>query len=213
MPRILGIDEAGRGALLGPLVVAGVAIERGEEGRLWEMGARDSKTLPRAQRKKVLRTLWQGGLRGWAVVVPPLRIDQENLTRLEYAAMVELLRKTGAEEVVVDPPVGPLALARFLRDLSGEAGLPRERVHGFPHADAQHPVVAAASLLAKVVRDGYVVALRREYGDFGWGYPGERKVQEFLRGWLEKHGELPPVCRKRWRSVQTLFALKLQEGL
>jgi ribonuclease HII len=210
---VLGLDEAGRGAALGPLVVAGVAIEREREGGLWAKGARDSKALSRPRRKEVLRELFCAGLRGWVMVIPPQTIDQASLTLLELGAMAEIVRKLGPDQVVLDPPVGPTALPRFLAAFCRAAGIPRERVCSFPKADAQHPVVAAASLLAKVVRDGHVAALRRLYGDFGWGYPGEGKAQEFLRRWLLAFGELPPICRRRWRSVRALLAQELHDAL
>ncbi|HEC63567.1 MAG TPA: hypothetical protein ENI38_04195, partial [Candidatus Acetothermia bacterium] len=68
--------------------------------------------------------------------------------------------------------------------------------------------VGAASLAAKVVRDAYVTFLREKYGDFGWGYPGEKRVQEFLKEWLERHGEFPEICRTRWRAAQRLLRLQ-----
>lgn len=209
MGLILGIDEAGRGAVLGPLVVAGVVIEAEKQNLLWELGARDSKALSRPRRRKILRALWHEGLRGRVVVIPPLEIDGENLTALELRAMVGLIRWARPEKVVLDPPVGPRAISRFLQTLARESQLPKDIFSAFPHADRDDPVVAAASILAKVVRDGYMEFLRGKFGDIGWGYPGEEKVQKFLRRWVEERGELPPICRKRWRSVQGL-RLKLQ---
>ncbi len=204
------MDEAGRGAVLGPLVVAGVAIEEGKEKLLWDLGARDSKSLARQKRKKILRALWQAGLRGRVVVIPPAEIDQENLTMLELRAMAALIRWGRPEKVVLDPPVGPRAIPRFLRALSQKSGFPQGALWAFPQADKKSAVVAAASVLAKVVRDGYMHALRRRFGDVGWGYPGEEKVQRFIQRWFWEHQELPPICRKRWRSVQGFSLLKLQ---
>lgn len=210
MGIVLGLDEAGRGAVLGPLVVAGVAIEEGKEKVLWDLGARDSKSLARPKRKKILRTLWQEDLRGRVVVIPPAEIDQGNLTVLELQAMAGLIRWGRPEKVVLDPPVGPKAISRFCWALSQETGLPKEALSAFPKADKKNPVVAAASILAKVVRDGYMEVLRQKFGDVGWGYPGEEKVQKFIERWFREHEELPPICRKRWRSVQCFSLLKLQ---
>ncbi|MCS7240506.1 MAG: ribonuclease HII [Candidatus Bipolaricaulota bacterium] len=213
MDLILGIDEAGRGAVLGPLIVAGVIVEAGKEERLWPLGARDSKALSRPRRKTLLRDLWREEVRGRVTVIPPKAIDHGNLTFLELQAMAEIVRKLRPTLVVLDPPVGPQAIPRFVHRFCQEAGIHPSSIRAFPKADAKNPVVATASILAKVVRDGYVGVLHKEFGDFGWGYPGERKVQEFLRGWLATHGEFPSICRKRWRSVQGLRALKLQDGL
>ena len=207
------MDEAGRGAVLGPLIVAGVGIDVGEEKLLWEIGARDSKTLARRNRGRILRALWAAGLRGRVVVILPRQIDAGNLTDLELRAMAELIRRSQPEKVILDPPVGPKAIPRFLEALSQEAGFPRERLEAFPKADKKSPIVAAASILAKVVRDEYMELLRRTFGDIGWGYPGEEKVQKFLEKWVREHQDLPPICRKRWRSVQVFRLPKLQDGV
>ncbi len=203
------MDEAGRGAVLGPLIVAGVLVPESEREKLWSLGVRDSKTIARPRRKAILRRLWTQGARGWAVVIPPEKIETQSLTALELFAMAELIRRLEPDEVVLDPPVGPGALPQFLRGLSQASGFPAEKIRAFPKADQKDPVVAAASLLAKVVRDGYVLFLRRTYGDFGWGYPGERKVQEFLREWIARHGELPPICRQRWHTVSRFLESEL----
>lgn len=211
MAVVLGVDEAGRGAALGPLVVAGVAVDEGDLGALWDLGVRDSKLVPRERRPELVRAVACAGARGRAVVVPAGRIDEESLTELELQAAALLIRALAPDRVVVDAPVAPRAIGRFRDALAALSRLDPERIAAFPHADRTDPAAAAASLLAKVVRDGYVLHLRRTYGDFGWGYPGEPKVRAFLEGWMARHGSLPPICRRRWRSVQALLAPSLLE--
>lgn len=208
---VLGVDEAGRGAVLGPLVVAGAVLPELDLPKLAALNVKESKSVARAKRARLVRELWAFGVRGRAVVIQPNRIDQENLTQLELRAIVELVRFFQPARVIGDPPVPPRAIPRFRQSLAKSTGFAEERILFSPKADVREPLVAAASLLAKVVRDGYVRALRQIYGDFGWGYPGEAKVQEFLAQYMRAHGELPPICRKRWSSVQKTFSLKLQE--
>ncbi len=211
MSLVLGIDEAGRGAVLGPLIVAGVVLPAKDLPRLTTLNIKESKSVTRAQRPVFLRRVWGVGARGRVVVIPPERIDQQNLTQLELMAMVTLINFFGPAQVICDPPVSASAIPRFRRSLSQSTGLAEAQILLFPKADVRVPLVAGASLLAKVVRDAHVRALHRTYGDFGWGYPGEPKVQECLARYMQAHGELPPICRKRWRSVQQAFGLKLQE--
>ncbi len=211
MATVLGVDEAGRGAVLGPLVVAGVAVEEGDLGSLWDLGVRDSKLVPRARRTELVRAVARAGARGRAVVIPAGRIDRENLTALELEAAALLIRALAPSRAVVDAPVAPRAIGQFREALGALSGLDPKRIAAFPRADRTHPAAAAASLLAKVVRDGYVLHLGRAYGDFGWGYPGEPKVRAFLEGWMARQGSLPPICRTRWRSVQVLLAPSLLE--
>ena len=213
----LGIDEAGRGAVLGPLVVAGVAVPEEALDRLSLLGARDSKAVPRGRRREILAGIARAA---WVrtVVIPARAVDEGNLTQLELAAAAQLVRRAISESpepaarhapdlaVVMDAPVGPRAIPGFVTELARRSGLPGEAIAAYPKADAHYPAVAAASLAAKVVRDAYVAFLRGRYGDFGWGYPGERRVREFLEDWLARYGGLPPICRTRWRSVARLRA-------
>ena len=218
--NVLGLDEAGRGAVLGPLVVAGVLVPESNLARLKELGARDSKAVPRGKRKEILSAIARW-FRVRAVVIPARAVDRESLTELELAAAAQLVRHALPEStepvtrhgacvtVVMDAPVHPRAISGFLTELARRSGLPRKALSAYPKADRLHPAVGAASLAAKVIRDAYVAFLRSRYGDFGWGYPGERRVQAFLREWLAENGELPPICRTRWRSVRILLGEKL----
>lgn len=209
VPKLLGVDEAGRGAVLGPLVVAGVLVTEEGLAALRELGARDSKAVSRSKRPGLVRAIARSGTRGRAIVIPADVVDQQNLTDLERDAILALVAALSPDQVVVDTPVGPRGIPDFQANLSFRSGLPREAWAVFPNADRDHPAVAAASLLAKVVRDGYVASLRRQYGDFGWGYPGEPRVRDYLATWLLEHGGFPAICRTRWKCVQDLLLPQL----
>jgi len=206
--RVLGIDEAGRGALLGPLVVAGVLVAEGDLGRLREAGAFDSKGIPRERRREILLRL-RGLLLGARVrIISPREIDEKSLTDLELTAAAELARRFRPHTLVLDAPVPPRAIPRFTERLLREcsrAGAEPDEVIVVPKADRDFPVVGAASLLAKVTRDAFVAHLRRRYGDFGWGYPGEEAAVRFLHAWWERHGDLPPICRRKWATARRLL--------
>jgi len=208
VPLVLGIDEAGRGAVLGPLVVAGVAVDGRLRTRLRELGARDSKSVARQRRREILRKLVRESARGWAIVYPAPQVDANSLTHLEEQAIRTLIERLHPQQVVIDAPVGPTALAGFLGRVRSASTSPVE-ISAYPKADVSDPLVGAASLLAKVVRDGYLDALRAHYGDIGWGYPGEQAVHRFLTAWLTEHGHLPPICRARWASAQALLRPEL----
>lgn len=218
--HVLGIDEAGRGAVLGPLVVAGVMLPRTKLAHLSQLEARDSKSVPREKRKGLLAEIARD-VKIRVIVISARAVDGENLTQLELQAASNLIRRFRSSSdsptdrhplpitVVMDAPVSPRALGGFRDRLAQRCGLPKKELQLYPRADALHPAVGAASLAAKVVRDAYVTFLREKYGDFGWGYPGEKRVQEFLKEWLERHGEFPEICRTRWRAAQRLLRLQL----
>jgi len=226
---VLGLDEAGRGAVLGPLVVAGVLVPEDGLARLVELGARDSKAVPRERRRGLLAAIVQ---EFWirTVVIPAKKVDEKGLTELELIAAARIVRyavsticdqSSAASSsppithhplpitVVMDAPVAPRAIPAFRASLASATGLPEGDFSIYPKADSLHPAVSAASLAAKVIRDAYVVFLHKEYGDFGWGYPGEGKVVEFLTRWLAERGELPSICRTRWRTAKRLLEGKL----
>ena len=226
---VLGIDEAGRGAVLGPLVVAGVLVPEEALPTLVEIGARDSKAIPRGRRRGLLIEIaHRFPVR--TVVIPAKKVDEKGLTELELIAAARIVRyavsticdqSSAASSsppithhpspitVVMDAPVTPRAIPAFRARLASITGLPEGAISAYPKADSLHPAVSAASLAAKVIRDAYVVHFHKRYGDFGWGYPGEGKVVAFLMRWLAERGELPPICRTRWRTVKRLLERKL----
>lgn len=200
---VIGVDEAGRGPVLGPLVVAAVRADPDELARL---GVADSKELAPGRREELAE-----GIRGRAEavaveVVPPGTVDEavrgDGLDGLEARAFARAAEAAGPGPVVADA-VGPDPEA-FARDLEarlpGEA--PVEAAHG---ADGTEPPASAASIVAKVVRDREVAALAEEVGaDVGSGYPSDPATRAFLEDWVEDRGELPPGTRTSWSTAEEL---------
>lgn len=200
--KVLGIDEAGRGPVIGPLVVAGVLIEAQDQERLLSLGVRDSKALSRPRRAELAQEIIQIA-QVQTISIPAERLE-ENLNEIELQAMASLIRELRPDEVYFDVPAPPRGVTRFCQRLRELVG-PQPELFGENHADERWPVVAAASIVAKVERDKAILGLHERYGDFGWGYPSERKVREFLRRWHREHGDLPPCVRRKWRTVQRLL--------
>ncbi len=200
-----GVDEAGRGAVAGPLVVAGVCVEKAELTELRELGVRDSKLLSPKRRDVLYKEI----LRISRVAVPfsiqPAEIDQyvrlgkkyRRLNYLEAIYMARVVDSLDAERVIVD--AADTNAGRFGRDIAGLARKKCEIVSEH-HADRNHVVVSAASIVAKVVRDRAVKSLHRKYGDFGSGYPHDVRTKKFLLAWFELKGFMPDFARKSWKS-------------
>ncbi len=208
MQTVLGLDEAGRGCVIGPLVVAGVLIYAGHHRRLLELGVRDSKRLTRAQRDRLAAQIEQLAHRIVTVEIEPSALE-DNLTEVELGAMGQIIRESKAEQVYLDLPVGPLARERFMQALRESVGTRRFELVAENKADAKYPVVSAASIIAKVYRDRAIERLRQEYGDFGWGYPAEPKTRAFLKEFYERTGRFPECARRKWRTLQKLTELSL----
>ena len=201
---ILGIDEAGRGPVLGPMVVAGFAIRARDLPALQRLGVKDSKVLSRRRRGELAAALADLGALTHLVEIPPAEMDRRNLTDLEleaFAACVEALRPAA---VYADAPVGPRGIPRFRDRLL-------KRLHPLApdltlenRADARFPVVSAASILAKVTRDARVAEHAAVYGEIGSGYPSDPVTRRFLLRWREEKGGVPPIARARWATFQRL---------
>jgi len=205
-----GIDEAGRGPVLGPLVVCGVAIEPGRHGRLARLGLRDSKALPARERERLAAAIRDTGALVRLRVCPARVVDvarrRNELNVLEVKAMAAIIRALAPSHVWVDGlTTRPGAFGRRLEALV----LPvRARVVSESRADERYPLVQAASIIAKVTRDAAISSLAREHGEIGSGYPGDPRTRAFLRRCIAA-GVFPAFVRRSW---STLARLESRDG-
>ncbi|RLG48231.1 MAG: ribonuclease HII [Thermoproteota archaeon] len=195
-----GIDEAGRGAVIGPLVIACITIPSDTEHELLDLGVKDSKLLTPVERERLFDQICSKASSIFVRKVQPAEIDRalsgKGLNHLEARIMAELLEKTSASVVYVDAPQSkPRSFETLLRFLSGS----RVEIIAEPFADKKYPLVSAASIIAKVVRDREVGKLRDVYGDFGSGYPSDEKTRKFLAN-LISADEVPPIVRRSWQT-------------
>lgn len=200
-----GIDEAGRGSVAGPLVVAGVCVEKADLAELKELGVRDSKLLSPQKRGTLYTEILRLSRNAIPFYIQPEEIDEyvrrgkkyRRLNYLEAIYMAKVVDSLDADKVIVD--AADTNPGRFGREIAELARRKCEIVSEH-HADRNHVVVSAASIVAKVERDRAVEKLRRKYGDFGSGYPHDARTKKFLLNWLEVKGFKPDFARKSWKS-------------
>jgi len=200
-----GIDEAGRGCVVGPLVVAGVSADPGGVEQLKEIGVKDSKQLSPPARRTLYGEILKVCARTYWVHINPDEIDKVvvrgkkycKLNYLEALYFAKVVDQLDAETVTVD--ASDSVPKRFQENILANLKSPCE-VKAFHKADRDYPVVSAASIVAKVERDRAVERLRSEHGDFGSGYPSDPKTKIFFRRWLEEGRPPPEWTRKSWRS-------------
>jgi ribonuclease HII len=200
---VAGIDEAGRGAALGPMVVAIFAID---EDRIWELrriGVRDSKALTRSARERIFERLMNLDAKRSYRKVEPSEIDAavrsrggRGLNALEVEVFRELIEEVRPQLVYID---SPYRNAKRVHELIGE--VKGVRVVCEVRADAKYEVVSAASIVAKVIRDRSV----SEIGA-GSGYPSDPRTRRYLRE-VAIRGEVPPHVRRSWRSFRNALTL------
>lgn len=204
-----GVDESGRGCVLGPLIVAGVSTSREGARELKEIGVRDSKKLT-ARRRGALypRILEIADHVHWAEI-SPREIDLvvttgRRLRKLNYLEAVYFARvidHLDAERVTVD--ASDVIPRRFRDDIEGNMAASC-KVVALHKADRDFPVVSAASIVAKVERDRAVEALRGANGDFGSGYPSDPVTRSFFADLMRRGEALPSYVRKSWKTWQRI---------
>lgn len=217
----IGADEAGKGPVLGPMVAAAV---RAEPEALPD-GIADSKRLSPARRSDLAEALRGHPATDIGVAVISVdRIDDPNtdmnsLTVAAQAAAIEAVAADGDEAIVDAGDVSESRFARRVRDAAVE-GLPAGTDRSAPlevvaehGADEEHPIVGAASVIAKVERDRRVADLAETYGEIGSGYPSDQTTRAFLVEYVRRHGELPACARSSWQTADDVLAAAEQSAL
>ena len=214
MAIICGIDEAGRGPVIGPLVIAGVAIEEKDEQKLVNLAVKDSKLLSRAQRESLFDSIKSASSSSEIVVIKPAEIDNAlssgklNLNWLEATHSASIINRLNPSKAFLDCPSNNI---RAYSDYVRERIDTRTEIISAHKADALFPVVSAASILAKVVRDREIDSIKAAIGkDFGSGYPSDPATVAFLK---QHYSEFPEIFRHSWASYRKIAQDKRQTRL
>ncbi len=208
---IAGIDEAGRGPLIGPLVVCGALFEKEAIRDLNDLRVKDSKMLTPRRRTQLLEPIKRLASKIElrfisASEIDRLREQKVNLNEIEVRAFVSIAQALKPSSLYLD--AADVKAKRFGIAVSERSGLSKLRckVVSEHKADSKHPVVSAASIVAKVERDETIKRLHEEFGDFGSGYPSDPKTIRFVRNILSESREMPNIIRHSWKSVNRIRA-------
>lgn len=204
--NIMGIDEAGRGPVLGPMVIAGVVVPQKMNRVLERMGVKDSKKLTPKRRQVLARKLTKMFDYDTVIIsakdIDNLRAKGVNLNEIERIGMIKLIENLNPDGVIIDAvDVKPL---RFQREVQATVG-DNIKVKAEHKADANYIQVAAASIIAKFKRDQIIEKINKEYakmGGIGSGYPSDPHTREFLSKF--EYDELPDFVRRSWNTVKKM---------
>lgn len=200
---ICGIDEAGRGSMIGPLVVAGITIDQSKIKKLGDLGVKDSKKLTPVTREKLYKKILKISDDYAVIKSTPTQIDAHvlihKLNHLEATLMAKIIKKLQPVVSYVDSC--DVNAARFGKELNKLART--GKVKSYHHADSRFLVVSAASIIAKVNRDREIAKLHKLY-DLGSGYPSDAKTVSFVGEWFLEHGKMPEFVRKSWKPVKNM---------
>ena len=206
---ICGVDEAGRGPVIGPLVVAGIKLE--DDSKLIELKVKDSKKITPKRRRILSKMITEITLDYEILVIPAKDIDDMRkvmtLNEIEVNAFTNIIKKLRPLICYVDS--ADVNENRFGDDIL--SGLSFKPIIVSKHkADDKYPIVSAASILAKTRRDQEVQNIAKELVNklnlpLGSGYPADPITQKFLNTWVDKFGKLPPYTRHSWRTAQNIL--------
>ena len=201
--QVCGVDEAGRGSMLGPLVVAGISISKSKVNLLKKQGVRDSKKLSPRAREHLYKKIIQIVDDHYIVKISPRIIDKSvsnhSLNHLEAKYMAKVISKLSPSTAFVDSC--DVNSKRFGKEISKLTS--NTKIRSYHHADSKFITVSAASILAKVSRDRAITRLSKKH-DIGSGYPSDPKTKIFVKKSIRRNQNLT-FLRKSWKPVKILM--------
>jgi len=207
--QIAGVDDAGRGSIIGPLAIAGVLLDEKDLPKLMDLGVKDSKLLSPHRREQLAVEIRKVAPKYHIVMLSPAEIDRvvetgrklHKLNRLEAQTMAKVITILKPDVAYVD--ASDVLADRFKQHIA--ENLPfKVQIISEHKADAKYPIVSAASILAKVERDKAISELREKHGNFGCGYPTDPSTIKFLEGWIREFGSYPDFVRRSWKPAKRL---------
>jgi ribonuclease HII len=216
----MGVDDAGRGPLIGPMILAGVLIDKNSEAFLKKQDVKDSKMLTHSVRVRLAKMIREASLSYKVVKTYPREIDKAltskiNLNTLEAMKIAEVINglNDGKQKirVVIDCPSVNIKAwhSTLLSHVENQKNLQIACEH---KADVNHIAVASASILAKVAREEEVAKIKKQYGNIGSGYPSDPDTKEFLKKQGKKLSD-SGIFRKSWQTWKRLHPEKNQATL
>jgi ribonuclease HII len=210
MGTLIGVDEAGRGPVIGPMVIAGFKLESDAQNKeILELGVRDSKKIAPKKRTWLAYEL-QKKYTFKLKVISAVEIDKQRehktLNELEGSWFADVINR-------LDPDVDTTIFVdsadanenTFKRYIESKIDV-KCNIISKHKADEDYPVVAAASILAKTERDSLVKTIATELNaEVGSGYPSDPITIKFLEKWIKEKGDLPPHTRHSWKTAHRLL--------
>ncbi len=207
---IAGVDEAGRGPVLGSLVVGCVLFEEDKLHLLEEHEITDSKQLTAEKRQAMAEVIYKHCKEYQIYELTAPNLDEgrkhRTLNEIEVRLFAQVLNdlKGKPDEIYLD--AADVKEDRFGHNVKGLLSFSPKRVISKHKGDSLFRIVGAASILAKVKRDAVIEGYKRQYGEIGSGYPGDRKTRLFLKNiLLENNFKYPEFVRQSWATAQNIL--------
>jgi len=204
-----GVDEAGKGPVLGSMFAAAVRCDPDELPE----SVGDSKGIPDERREQLA-----GEIRSVATVavaeITVERIDdpETDMNTLTVVAHADALAQVATDGLAGLADAGDTNAVRFEQRVGDrvDADVDLTARH---RADEDDPLVGAASIVAKSAREAHVEGLADEHGAVGSGYPSDPTTRAFLESYVDEHGDLPDCARRSWSTCSDVLAAAEQASL
>lgn len=217
----IGIDDAGRGPLIGPMILAGVLANKEQERKFKSKNIRDSKDIPQPERVSLEKLIKENSISHKVIAITPFEIDSAlnspgtNLNKLEASISSKIINALNTKKekikVIIDCP--STNIQAWKSEVQSKITNPENIELICEHkADVNHVSVSAASVLAKVKRESEVSKIRKQFGDIGSGYPSDPKTKEFLKKYGKDLAD-EGIFRKSWSTWKKLYPEKSQATL
>lgn len=199
---VLGIDEAGRGCVIGPLFIAGFLILENDQviDKLNSLGVNDSKLLLPKKRDELALEIKKVCVGYKVFKIQPKFLDDFSINDLEIQYTAKLVSHFSPGRVYMDVPVSGNGIKRYCGSVASLCSV-APKIIGANKMDSSNVLVAAASILAKSEREKHIKILKKKYGDFGSGYPSDQRTIVWLKKWKKNNKEWPSIVRKKWNTL------------
>jgi len=205
---ICGVDEAGKGPVMGPMVVAAVLVKNAK--MIENLGFKDSKLLTPKKRKELFELIKKNYQ--YAIeIIEPEKIDEyrrkNKLNILNRKSFEKVISKLNPNIAYVD--AADVNEERFGREIKSNLTNDNDTdVISMHKADSKIPIVAAASIMAKHTRELEIEKLKKKIGDFGSGYPSDTRTIKFLKSYFHDNSKWPSGTRKSWKTIERIRPVK-----
>jgi ribonuclease HII len=208
---IIGADEAGRGPVLGPMVIALIKVNDIQLNEIEMLNIKDSKKCSKAQRERLFNIL----NRKYDIefeIIEANKIDklmsEYSLNEIEEMAFIKLINKALNDDEYAEVYIDAFSnnIGKLTNKLTANISNKNIKIIAEHKADDKYKIVSAASIIAKVIRDNEIKKLKKEYGKIGSGYPSDKITINFLKAYINKYNDLPKIARRSWRTSKRLLS-------
>lgn len=201
----MGVDEAGRGPAIGPMVMAVVVLDSKAAAALSRAGLTDSKSYGAGEDAHAARCELDQKIRARAAFVDSIVVEHTEIDLRVSRGELNMLEREHAATLIQRALDAVERVDRIIADgqrMFAPLGQRFARFESHDRGEEKHAAVAAASVVAKVIRDNAFEAIRRRYetdfGPIGGGGYANAHTRKWLRAYVEKHGKLPDEARLSW---------------